>query len=64
MTGKRGVFLSPEQSVRLALCDSMERERLIAGIAAHLRKAAQPGNTKVWQGGTPREWYRAAVRTP
>lgn len=62
MTGKPGVYLTPEQSVRLALCDSMEREKLIAGIRAHLQKVAQPRNSKVWHGGTPRDWYSAQIR--
>lgn len=62
MTGKPGVYLTPEQSVRLAIVDSVDRDKLIAGIVSHLQRAAQPRNTKVWLAGTPKDWYSAEVR--
>ena len=52
-----GKLLTAEQSVRLALMDTVDRDQLIAAIVARLRKAVLAGNGK----GTPREWYRADV---
>ncbi len=36
----RGKLLSAEQSVRLAICDSMEREKLIEALVAKLKQTA------------------------
>jgi hypothetical protein len=58
----KGAFgLTAEQSVRLAICQSVERDKLIAGIVAHLRKHAQPRNDKAFAGGQPRAWYASRV---
>jgi hypothetical protein len=61
MTGKPGVYLTPEQSLRLALVDSLDRDALIAGIAAHLRRAARPVGRDSFYRRTPRDWYSTSL---
>lgn len=61
MTGKPGVFLSPEESLRLAMVDNTERERMIEAIVAHLRAAVRARNGKEFYGSTPREWYQTSL---
>jgi hypothetical protein len=61
MMPKGGAWLTAEQSLRLAVCDSVDRDKLIAGIVAHLRKHAQPRNDKAFAGGQPRAWYASRV---
>lgn len=62
MTGKPGMYLTPEQSLRLAVVDSLDRDKLIAGIVGHLRKAAKPVGRDSFYRCTPRDWYSARVR--
>jgi hypothetical protein len=54
--------LTAEQSVRLALMDNVDRQRLIEFIAAHPRRDARIHSAS-W-GGTPRQAYAAPIETP
>lgn len=58
-----GKLLTAEQSLRLAIMDSVDRDKVIAGIAMHLRRAANPYCHKTFYGSTPRHWYSAQVRS-
>lgn len=57
MIAKGGAWQTAEMSLRLAVCSSAEREKLIAGIVAHLHKVARPRNSKFFAGGRPSDWY-------
>lgn len=41
MTGKPGRYLTPEQSVRLAIASSVDRARLLKAIAAEMQEKAR-----------------------
>lgn len=59
MTGKPGAILTPEQSMRLAVVDEAEREKLIAAIAADLRANTVRVNRMSHEKGTkPRSLRR------
>lgn len=60
MIPKDGKLLTAEQSVRLAICANADREKLIAGIVAHLRKHARSNHNKFFAAGRPRDWYAAS----
>jgi hypothetical protein len=51
--------LTAEQSVRLALVDNVDRQRLIEMIAAHLRRDART-HAASW-GGSPQRAYAASL---
>lgn len=59
MTQCKGKLLTAEQSVRLALIDSVEREKIIELIVRHLRADARTHSAS-W-GGTPRQAYAAPI---
>jgi len=54
MTGKPGIYLTPEQSVRLAIKDSLDREALVAAIVKRNKKLAA---THQKNENTPAAWY-------
>lgn len=56
-----GKLLTAEQSARLAILQSVDKDRAVELIAAHLRDAAQASN---WNrhGNTPRHWYSRNAR--
>lgn len=56
MTGKPGRYLTPEESVRLAMIHSIERDQLIEHIVKQLRQQA------VGPVGTPRLGYSGKKR--
>jgi hypothetical protein len=62
--GKAGRLLSAEQSRRLSLLASTDRQRAVEFIAAHLRtSSAESGRWPLHaDGNAPRDWYRAPVR--
>lgn len=59
MTQCHGKLLTAEQSVRLALIDSVEREKVIELIVRQLRQDARTHSAS-W-GGTPRRAYAAPI---
>lgn len=67
---KGGKILTAEQSVRLALLDSVSREKAIGFIVQHIRYRPSPltsarkaGSTRGrgYEMGTPRAWYARPV---
>lgn len=61
MTGNPGHWLTPEQSARMAMLDSVSRERAIAAIAAHLYASAIRASRQLG-GDTPRDLYSMPMR--
>jgi hypothetical protein len=58
MTGKPGRYLTAEQSVRLALLDNAERQKVIEAIAKGLRSVAETHRTV---GGSPYMFYSRPI---
>lgn len=53
-----GMFLSAEQTKRLAMMERGERQQVIELIAAHLRDASRRTKPDTDRIATPRDWYR------